>query len=134
MSKRRVSELLRNGYLWNSNGIAEYFFKLYSRPDFLAKYEVVRRKYITESLVFISALNQIANIKVYPSRANFVLVELLNGLTANDISTKLICDHGIYVRNCNDKIGLDGEYIRVAARTLNENKLIIDAIKSVSTV
>ena len=37
MSKNRVTELLTNGYLWNSNGIAEYFFKLYSRSDFFKK-------------------------------------------------------------------------------------------------
>lgn len=134
MSKRRVSELLKNGYLWNSNGIAEYFFKLYSRPDFLTKYEIVRRKYITESLFFISELNQIASIKVYPSRANFVLIELLNGMTADDICSKLICDHGVYVRNCNDKIGLVGEFIRVAARSQDQNKIIIDAIKAVTSI
>jgi histidinol-phosphate/aromatic aminotransferase/cobyric acid decarboxylase-like protein len=132
MSKKKVNELLANGFLWNSNGIAEYFFKLYARPDFLKKYEVVRRKYITESLFFISELNQISNIKVYPSRANFVLIELLNGLTADDIATKLICNHGVYVRNCNDKIGLDGEFIRVAARSQDENKLILKALQNVT--
>jgi histidinol-phosphate/aromatic aminotransferase/cobyric acid decarboxylase-like protein len=133
MAKERVTELLKNGYLWNSNGIAEYFFKLYSRKDFLSEYELVRRKYITESLFFIAELNQIRNIKIYPTRANFVLIELLNGLTADDVSADLICNHGVYVRNCNDKIGLEGEFIRVAARSKEENKLILKAIKYVAT-
>ncbi len=133
MAKERVTELLKNGYLWNSNGIAEYFFKLYSRKDFLSEYELVRRKYITESLFFISELNQIPNVKIYPTRANFVLIELLNGLTADDVSADLICNHGVYVRNCNDKIGLEGEFIRVAARSKEENQLILKAIKYVAT-
>ena len=34
-----MTALLENGYLWNSSGIAEYFFDLYSRPDFQAQYE-----------------------------------------------------------------------------------------------
>lgn len=131
MAKDRVKDLLKNGYLWNSNGFAEYFFKLYSRHDFLKKYEIIRRKYITEALFFISELNRINNIHVYPSRANFVLIELLNKKTADEISTRLICDFGIYVRNCNDKIGLDGEFIRIAARTNEENSLIIQALKEV---
>ena len=134
MAKKRVAELLKNGYLWNSNGIAEYFFKLYSRPDFLKKYEIVRRKYITEALFFISELNQIQNIKTYPTRANFVLIELMNGLTADDVSSDLICNHGVYVRNCNDKIGLEGEFIRVAARSQAENEIILNAIKNVTTI
>tara|TARA_B110000037_G_C17089722_1_gene493506 strand:+ start:703 stop:1857 length:1155 start_codon:yes stop_codon:yes gene_type:complete len=134
MAKKRVAELLKNGYLWNSNGIAEYFFKLYSRSDFLKKYEIVRRKYITEALFFISELNQIENIKIYPTRANFVLIELMNGLTADDVSSDLICNHGVYVRNCNDKIGLEGEFIRVAARSQSENEIILNAIKNVAAI
>ena len=134
MAKKRVAELLKNGYLWNSNGIAEYFFKLYSRKDFLKKYEIVRRKYITEALFFISELNQIENIKIYPTRANFVLIELLNGLTADDVSSDLICNHGVYVRNCNDKIGLEGEFIRVAARSQSENQIILNAIQNVAAI
>jgi histidinol-phosphate/aromatic aminotransferase/cobyric acid decarboxylase-like protein len=131
MSKSKVQDLLKNGYLWNTNGLAEYFFRLYARQDFLERYDAVRRKYITESLFFISELNQIKNIKVYPSRANFVLIELLNGMTATEMTAKLIARFGVYVRNCDDKIGLDGEYIRVAARTQAENKVIIEAIKNV---
>lgn len=134
MAKEKVNDLLTNGYLWNSNGLAEYFFKLYSRKDFLIEYEVVRRKYINESLLFISDLKEISNIKTYPTRANFVLIELLNGLTADDVSTDLICNHGIYVRNCNDKIGLEGEFIRIAARSKEENKLIVNAINNVTVI
>ena len=39
MAPERVQSLLNNGYLWNSSGLAEYFFDLYSRPDFLIEYE-----------------------------------------------------------------------------------------------
>ncbi len=129
MSKNRVESLLKNGYLWNSNGIAEYFFKLYSRKDFLEKYEVVRKKYINETKLFFKNLLEIPKIKIYPSRANFFLIELLGGMNANDVSAELLCNFGVYVRNCNDKIGLNGEFIRVAARTNIENDLIINALK-----
>ncbi len=132
MSKKRVSELLDNGYLWNSNGIAEYFFQLYSRKDFFARYEVVRKKYINESKLFFDQLLELNNIKIYPSRANFVLIELLNGLVADEVTAKLLCDYGVYVRNCNDKIGLNGEFIRVAARSNYENGIILKALKNVT--
>ena len=33
----RVTELLNRGYLWNINGIAEYFFSLFARPNFLVE-------------------------------------------------------------------------------------------------
>ena len=134
MSKKRVTELLDNGYLWNSNGIAEYFFQLYSRKDFLARYEVVRKKYINESKLFFDKLIELKNIKIYPSRANFVLIELMNGLVADEVSAKLLCDYGVYVRNCNDKIGLNGEFIRVATRSNYENDIILKALENVTKI
>ena len=132
MSKKRVNDLLANGYLWNSNGIAEYFFQLYSRNDFLVRYEIVRKKYINESKLFFDKLLDLKNIKVYPSRANFVLIELLNGLLADEVSAQLLCNYGVYVRNCNDKIGLNGEFIRVAARSNHENGIILKALENVT--
>jgi histidinol-phosphate/aromatic aminotransferase/cobyric acid decarboxylase-like protein len=132
MSKKRVDELLANGYLWNSNGIAEYFFQLYSRKDFLERYEIVRKKYINESKIFFDTLSKLKNIKIYPSRSNFVLIELLNGLVADEVSAQLLCDYGVYVRNCNDKIGLNGEFIRVAARSNYENGIILKALENVT--
>ncbi len=130
MSKTRVDNLLNNGYLWNSNGIAEYFFKLYSRKDFFDKYELVRKKYINESKLFFNKLSELPKIKIYPSRSNFMLIELLGGLKADEVSAQLLCNYGVYVRNCNDKIGLDGEFIRVAARNNVDNEIIVSALKN----
>ena len=52
MNDQRVKKLLTNGYLWNSNGLAEYFFRLYVREDFLGRYEVERKRYIVETQKF----------------------------------------------------------------------------------
>jgi histidinol-phosphate/aromatic aminotransferase/cobyric acid decarboxylase-like protein len=131
MAPERVSSLLSNGYLWNSNGIAEYFFRLYCREDFLARYDVVRRQYILETQLFYRQLATVPGLKVYPSMANFALVELLDGLSADLLVQHLLIRHGVYVRTCSDKIGLDGEFLRIASRGLSENQKIIDALSDV---
>ena len=51
MDKYKVAKLLKNGYLWNSSGLSEYFFRLYKRDDFFKEYEKVRKKYITEAQI-----------------------------------------------------------------------------------
>jgi histidinol-phosphate/aromatic aminotransferase/cobyric acid decarboxylase-like protein len=130
-SKERVAQLLKTGYLWNSSGLAEYFFRLYTRKDFIKEYDLVRKKYITESLFFVTELAQIPNIKVYPTKANFVLIEILNGRSSDEISTELLLNYGIYVRNCSDKIGLHGEFIRIASRYKEENEYIIKSLRSI---
>ena len=49
--------------------------------------------------------------------------------TSFDFTISLLADNGIYVRDCSDKIGLDGQFVRVASRTLEENKLITAAFR-----
>lgn len=128
MQEERVGELLAKGFLWNSNGLAEYFFNLYTRQDFLEEYEKVRKKYITESQLFINELSQIPHIKAYPTKANFVLVEIINGMTSLELTGRLLVHFGIYIRDCSDKIGLKGKFIRIASRNKEENELIIKAL------
>ncbi|MFP4164102.1 MAG: pyridoxal phosphate-dependent aminotransferase [Chitinispirillaceae bacterium] len=133
MNKNRVSSLLKNGYLWNSNGISEFFFKLYSKPEFHRKYDLVRKKYISEVQSFFRGLSDIREIKTYPSKANFALIELLDGSRSSDFVAKMLTAHGIYTRTCSDKKGLAGEFVRIAARTKAENEMILDAVKDVIT-
>lgn len=129
MRKDRVDHLLKHGYLWNSNGLAEYFFRLYVREDFLKEYEVERIRYIKETRTFFEELKQIPNIRVYPSKANFALIEILNGMKSGDFVTSLLIRYGVYTRTCSDKIGLEGEFVRLASRTQKENAVILKALR-----
>lgn len=131
MAENRVRDLLRNGYLWNVNGLSEFFFNLFSDDDFLQKYERVRRSYITQTQEFFKALGQINSIKTYPSRANFALIELLNDTKAQDLCIKLLSSYGIYTRSCSDKIGLEGEFLRIASRSEQENAQILQALQEI---
>lgn len=131
MAENRVRDLLRNGYLWNVNGLSEFFFNLFCDDDFLQKYERVRRSYITQTQEFFKALGQINSIKTYPSRANFALIELLNGTKAQDLCIKLLSSYGIYTRSCSDKIGLEGEFLRIASRSEQENAQILQALQEI---
>lgn len=131
MAENRVRDLLRNGYLWNVNGLSEFFFNLFSDDEFLQKYERVRRSYITQTQEFFKALGQINSIKTYPSKANFALIELLNGTKAQDLCIKLLSSYGIYTRSCSDKIGLEGEFLRIASRSEQENAQILQALQEI---
>lgn len=130
MSPAKVDHLLKNGYLWNLSGLAEYFFRVYVQDDFQKMYEKVRIKYINKTQNLIKHLSQIERIKVYPSQGNFALIELLEGSTAFDCFNKLLLENGIYTRNCSDKIGLQGEFLRIASRTKKENKKIVKNMRS----
>jgi histidinol-phosphate/aromatic aminotransferase/cobyric acid decarboxylase-like protein len=131
MKKSRVNRLLDHGYLWNTSGIAEYFFSLFTRPTFLSEYRGVLDDY----RVFISRFTSMTSganfIRTYPTNSNFQLMQMPAGISASVVTTLLLVRHGVYVRACGDKIGLDGEFIRVAIRTEAENELVFDALKDV---
>jgi histidinol-phosphate/aromatic aminotransferase/cobyric acid decarboxylase-like protein len=130
MDENRVSELLKHGFLWNSNGIAEYFFDLYCRPDFASEYNKVRIQYIRDTQDFLRETRSIKGFTSYPSYANFALLEIENGESDFDVFVKLLVEYCVYVRPCKDKIGLDGEYIRVSSRKRDENEYVLNALKS----
>jgi histidinol-phosphate/aromatic aminotransferase/cobyric acid decarboxylase-like protein len=130
MAPNRVQALLENGYLWNSSGLAEYFFDLYSRADFQMQYERERVRFIRNTRRFFEALGKIDGLKVYPSFANFALVELGAGLNAEDLVCRLLIRRGIYTRTCDDKKGLEaGKFVRIAARNRIENAYIIRSLR-----
>jgi histidinol-phosphate/aromatic aminotransferase/cobyric acid decarboxylase-like protein len=130
MAPQRVQTLLENGYLWNSSGLAEYFFDLYSRPDFQERYERERIRFIRNSRRFFTALSKIPGLHVYPTFANFALVELQGGLSAEELVCRLLIRRGVYTRTCDDKRGLEnGKFLRIAARNRPENAYIIRSLR-----
>jgi len=130
MAPDRVRALLGNGFLWNSSGLAEFFFDLYSRPDFQERYERERIRFIRNSRRYFAALAKIPGLHVYPTSANFALVELCNGLIAEELVCRLLIRRGIYTRTCDDKKGLEvGKFLRIAARNRPENAYIIRSLR-----
>jgi histidinol-phosphate/aromatic aminotransferase/cobyric acid decarboxylase-like protein len=128
MDKQKVETLLKNGYLWNVNGLTEFFFNLYSEEKFMLEYEKVRVKYIKYTNEFIKQLKAIEKIKVYPSKANFVLVELPEQIKSQTFVKDLLIDSGIYFRSCDDKKGLEGNFVRIASRDREQNDVIVREI------
>lgn len=132
MHPQRVDDLLADGYLWNSNQFVEYFLTLLSCDKFMREYENVRKQFIHEVIAFHRQLQTIHRVKVYPTMSNFALIELLHN-SAEQVVLELLMEYGIYLRNCNDKLGLDGAFIRVAARKQLENQLMINALRKTVT-
>lgn len=131
MSTERVSALLERGYLWNVSGFGEYFLTLLGRKDFMTAYEKARLRAIGERDEFFEELTKIKKLRVYPSRGNFFLVELMDGSKADDLMVRLLVRYGIYIRPCGDKVGLKGEFVRIASRKAKENRKLAQALKEV---
>jgi histidinol-phosphate/aromatic aminotransferase/cobyric acid decarboxylase-like protein len=132
MHPDRLSALLRNGYLWNISGLTEFFFRLFAEDSFQEQYRRARLRYLEEAGAFFAALGDIDHLRAYRTKANFCLVELEKSLPVEIVAPLLLIRHGVYIRDCRDKIGLEnGDYVRIAGRTGPENDLLLDALRDV---
>jgi histidinol-phosphate/aromatic aminotransferase/cobyric acid decarboxylase-like protein len=129
MAARRVREL-RESALWNLNTFAEWFCGLLGEPAFQADYEQARRRYVRDTRAFFGELGRAPGLRAHPTAANFALVQV--DRPAGQVAGSLLAGHGIYVRDCGDKRGLDGDrFLRIASRTAQENQRILHAVHAV---
>jgi len=75
-------------------------------------------------------LSRFPMLEPYPSEANFLLVEITNGLTAMELREQLICQ-GMIIRDCSNFMGLSANFFRIAVRTREENGRLIECLKRV---
>lgn len=76
---------------------------------------------------FVRGLRSLSGLRVYPSAANFVLIEL-PAWTSADETTDRLASAGLLVRNCSPLPGLTAQMIRVAIRTAKENRRLISSL------
>lgn len=88
------------------------------------EFVAARRRELHDRLV------EIPGLKVFPGAANYLLVKLANcELDAAQLAEKLL-DRGIAIRVCDNFIGLDRHFFRLAVRTKEENNRLCDAVLS----
>jgi len=72
-------------------------------------------------------LGQFSQLKVYPSNANYLLLEIMNNQTSKEIKEELLL-HRILIRDCASFTGLTDKFFRIAVRTEKENVSLIEKL------
>jgi len=69
-------------------------------------------------------------LRVYPSAANFLLVEILGPMTAGELAQRLLAER-VIIRDCATFNGLTPHFFRVAVRTRAENERLIACLGNI---
>ncbi|WP_224959980.1 threonine-phosphate decarboxylase CobD [Geomonas subterranea] len=87
------------------------------------------RSYVDgERVRLAAALADIPGLRVFPGRANYLLVRILReGVTAG-VLRKALLAKGMLIRDCSNFQGLDQSFFRVAVRLKEENDLLLRAL------
>jgi len=113
---------------WNLNTLAQYFLSLL--PDNDAAYHEGRKRLIEDVRHLEEDLRTVASLEVYPTGANFVLFKIQNGMNATELQTRLLDEHGMYVRDCSNKLGMDAFHIRVASQGREKDARLVQALRT----
>lgn len=100
-----------------------------------ARVAVRQKEYISDSIEYVkkeneylySELSEFDELKVYRGAVNFIFFKVIKNINLREELLKF----GIMIRSCDNYIGLDKGYYRVAVRTREENIKLIEALKRV---
>ncbi|WP_182084388.1 histidinol-phosphate transaminase [Aureimonas sp. ME7] len=111
-NERLAAELRAQVPFWNINGLAAFVLRrvLAHAPAFRASLGRVKR----DRHNMIGRLMRIDGLRVFPSAANFVFCELPDGVSGQWVRDALLQDHGLFVRECGNKLGSSDRYLRLA--------------------
>ena len=82
--------------------------------------------------IFAQELSEIPFVKVFPSQANYVMCELLDGYDSRKVAEELL-EENILIKDLTSKIANGRQYIRLAVRTIEENHYLTEILKNMVT-
>ena len=125
-----IERMKKDVAIWNINSFAEFYMQIAEKykKDYVAALKLFR----SERERFASELDAVNGLRVLPSQANFIMVELVNGTTAEELTRVLIVRHNILIKNLFAKVKKGSrQYVRLAIRNQEENDKLIAALKEV---
>lgn len=125
--KEMVNNMKQEMTIWNINSFGEFYMQIAEKykDDYLKsieKIKIVRKEFTRE-------LSNIPGLRVIPSQANYVLVEIVNGMSAKELTKILLLEYNLFIKDLSKKIQAYGkQFIRLAVRRSEENKRLITAL------
>ena len=123
----RAARLRERLPFWNVNGLAAYVLKTVTR--FKAEYRASFARVAEDRVYMTSRLSEVAGLTVYPSKANFLFVELPEGVSGKALRDRLLKRHGLLVRECGNKLGSSEQYLRLAVQCRAAVDALVPALR-----
>jgi histidinol-phosphate/aromatic aminotransferase/cobyric acid decarboxylase-like protein/CTP:phosphocholine cytidylyltransferase-like protein len=112
--------------IWNINSFAEFYLQIEEKykKDYQKGLELFRE----ERSRFAKELDTVKGIRVIPSQANFIMVELDPKISPKELLKALLVKHELLIKELTTKTN-GGNYLRLAVRDTKDNNRLIAALK-----
>ena len=124
--KRLISKMKVDVSIWNINSFAEFYMQICGkyRDSYIKSLDKFRK----ERTRFISKLQNLRYIRVIPSQANYLMVELLDGLDAEELKQRMLLEKKVFIKTLSKKIKGKKQYLRIAIRNEADNDMFIQKL------
>ena len=121
-----ISVMKKDVAIWNINSFAEFYMQIEEKykKDYAAALVRIR----AERDRFQKELATIRGVRVIPSQANFVMVELDKDISPKELLKKLLIKHNLLIKELTTKTN-GRNYLRLAVRNNCDNDYLIAAMK-----
>ena len=120
-----IAKMKKDVSIWNINSFAEFYMQI--EEKYKKDYLEALNKFRKERLRFQKQLMKIKQIRVIPSQANYVMIELDNKISSKEILKKLLLKYNILIKELTTKTN-GKNYLRVAIRNEQDNNILIKAL------
>lgn len=125
-----ISELKRDCAIWNINSFGEFYMQIAEK--YTKDYEQSLKKLCADRKTFFNALSEIDGIRPVPSQANYIMAELTNGISAAEITKRLLLEYNLFIKDLSSKVMRNGkQFVRIAVRDTNDNQRLVNALKEI---
>lgn len=121
-----IDYMKRDAAIWNINSFAEFYLQIGEKykKDYMESLVRIRK----ERARFEEELSRIEGLRVIPSQANYVMVQLAESISSRELLKTLLCKHDILIKELTAKT--DGRnLLRLAVRNTKENNVLLDALR-----
>ncbi|MBQ9518429.1 MAG: aminotransferase class I/II-fold pyridoxal phosphate-dependent enzyme, partial [Firmicutes bacterium] len=124
-NKAVIDSIKKTSAIWNINSFAEFFMQIEGKyhKDYLESLKLLR----SERKRFAEELENTGILRVIPSQANYIMAELIGGISSGFAVKTLLDKHDIFIKDLSDKLG-GRPFVRIAIRNREDNDKLINAL------
>ena len=123
---RVIASMKKDVAIWNINSFGEFYMQI--EEKYKKDYTEALKKFRDERKRFEEQLSKINKIRVIPSQANFVMVQLDDDISPKELLKKLLIKHNLLIKELTTKTN-GHNYLRLAVRNTEDNDILLAALK-----
>ena len=122
-----IARMKKDVSIWNINSFGEFYMQI--EEKYKNDYAAALVKIRAERARFAGELGKIRGIRVIPSQANYLMVELDDSISPKELLKTLLIKYEILIKELTTKTN-GRNYLRLAVRCTEDNDRLLDALKA----